>query len=129
MAGMEAEVLVKKLVRSLDTHKASDIKVLNVTEVTSLADYFVVVGGGSSTQVRALADYAEFELGQQGVTPLRIEGYQTAQWILMDYGTVVVHVFKEETRQFYDLEHLWRDGQEMDLNSFLENGGQDNEKV
>ena len=129
MAVMKAEVLVEKLVRSLDTHKASDIKVLKVTEVTSLADYFVIVGGGSSTQVRALADYAEFELGQQGVSPLRIEGYQTAQWILMDYGTVVVHVFKEETRQFYDLEHLWRDGQEMDLNSFLENGGQDNEKV
>ena len=121
---MEAQALVETLVRSLDTHKASDIKVLRVTEVTSLADYFVIVGGTSSTQVRALADYAEFELGQQGVNPLRIEGYQTAQWILLDYGTVVVHVFKEDTRQFYDLERLWNDGQEMDVNSFLENGGQ-----
>ena len=122
---METQSLVERIVRSLDTHKASEIKVLKVTEVTSLADYFVIAAGTSSTQVRALADYAEFELSQQGVQPLRIEGYQTSQWILLDYASVVVHIFKEETRQFYDLEHLWNDGREVDFNSFLENGGQE----
>ena len=126
---METRELVTRLVRSLDTHKALDMKVLQVTEVTSLADYFIIASGTGSTNVRALADYAEFELGQQGVKPLRIEGYQTSQWILSDYGTVVVHIFQKETRQFYDLEHLWKDGREVDVNSFLENGGQEYEKV
>ena len=126
---MEKETLVAQLVRSLDKHKASEITVLRVTEVTSLADYFVIAAGSSSTQVRALADYVEFELGQQEVKPLRIEGYQTSQWIVLDYGTVVVHLFQTETRQFYDLEHLWQDGEEVDINSFLENGGQEHEKV
>ena len=129
MECMEKETLVAQLVRSLDKHKASEITVLRVTEVTSLADYFVIAAGSSSTQVRALADYVEFELGQQEVKPLRIEGYQTSQWIVLDYGTVVVHLFQTETRQFYDLEHLWQDGEEVDINSFLENGGQEHEKV
>lgn len=119
---MEQQMLVKQIVCSLDKHKSFDIKVLRVTEVTSLADYFVIAAGSSSTQVRALSDYVEFELGQQGITPLRIEGYQTSQWILMDYGSVVVHIFQESTRSFYDLERLWQDAEEQDLTIFLDNG-------
>lgn len=126
---MELQALVKNVVCSLDKHKALDIKVLRVTDVTSLADYFVIAAGTSSTQVRALADYTEFELGQLGVTPLHIEGYQTAQWTLMDYDTVVVHIFQENTRSFYDLERLWQDAEELDLTIFLNNGDENNEKV
>lgn len=124
---MEIQSLVKYVVCSLDKHKAQEIKVLRVTEVTSLADYFVIAAGTSSTQVRALADYAEFELSQQGVTPSRIEGYQTAQWILLDYDSVVVHIFQESTRNFYDLERLWQDAEELDLTTFLDNGDESNE--
>lgn len=126
---MEREILLKNLVCSLDKHKAADIKILRVTEVSSLADYFVIAGGTSSTQVRALADYVEFELGEQGVNPLRIEGYQTAQWTLLDYGSVVVHIFQENTRSFYDLERLWQDAEEVELSTFLDNGDDNHEKV
>ncbi len=126
---MELQALVNRIVCSLDKHKAQDITVLRVTDVTSLADYFVIAAGTSSTQVRALSDYTEFELGQLGVTPLRTEGYQTAQWVLMDYDTVVVHIFQENTRSFYDLERLWQDAEEVDVTTFLNNGDEDNEKV
>lgn len=126
---MERNVLLTGLVSSLDKHKAADIKVLRVSEVSSLADYFVIAGGTSSTQVRALADYVEFELGEQGIKPLRIEGYQTAQWTVLDYGSVVVHIFQEATRGFYDLERLWQDAEEVDILTFLDNGDDNYEKV
>ena len=117
---MEPKALAGLAVASLDKHKAEDIKVIGVTELTSIADYFVIASGTSTTQVKALSDYVEEELGQQGVTPLRVEGYNASNWILMDYGTVLVHVFQRETRQFYDLERLWRDGSPLDPAAFLE---------
>ena len=126
---MERDILLTNLVCSLDKHKAADITVLRVSEVSSLADYFIIAGGTSSTQVRALSDYVEFELGEQGVKPLRIEGYQTAQWTLLDYGSVVVHIFQENTRNFYDLERLWQDAEEVDILTFLDNGDDKYEKV
>ena len=108
---MNTQDLVTQIVTSLDKHKAQDIRVLRVTEVSSLADYFVIAAGSSSTQVRALSDYTEFELGRQGMHPHNIEGYQTSLWTLLDYGTVVVHIFQEQTRDFYDLERLWQDAE------------------
>ena len=116
---MEARELTRQIVVSLDKHKATNIKIIGVTDVTSLADYFVIAQGTSSTQVKALTDYVEFELGEQGVKPLRVEGYNAAGWILMDYGTVIVHVFEEETRRFYDLERLWKDGEPNELTAFI----------
>lgn len=112
---MEPLELVKQLVKSLDDHKAQDIQVLKVTDVTSLADYFVIAEGTSSTQVRSLTDYAEEELKQRGVTPLRTEGYHGSTWILMDYGSVIVHVFQHETREYYNLERLWKDAEKIEI--------------
>lgn len=117
---MQPRELCQQVVRSLDKHKATDIRVLHVTDLTSLADYFVIAEGTSSTQVKALTDYVEAELEEQGVTPLRTEGYQSSQWILQDYGTVIVHVFQKDTRAFYDLERLWKDGEELPAADFLE---------
>ena len=79
---MEAKDIAKSAVVSLDKHKAADIKVIGVTDITSLADYFIIAEGTSSTQVKALSDYVEFELGEQGVKPLRVEGYNASNWIL-----------------------------------------------
>ena len=124
---MNTQELVKHIVSSLDKHKAADIRVLRVTDVTSLADYFVIAAGTSSTQVRSLADYTEFELGQRGVHPDHVEGYQTALWTLMDYHSVVVHILQQETRNFYDLERLWQDAEAVDPMIFLEGNG--NEEV
>jgi ribosome-associated protein len=116
---MDSKELVKRIVTSLDKHKAEDIKVIGVRDLTVIADYFVIASGGSSTQVKSLADYVEFELAEQDVKPHRVEGYNAANWILMDYSSVIVHVFYEETRNFYDLERLWKDGTEVELAAFL----------
>lgn len=120
---MNAKQIAGEIYRSLDKHKAQDIRVLAVSEVTSLADYFIIAAGTSSTQVRALIDYVDTELAQQGVHPLRTEGYQTSQWTLLDYGSVVVHVFQEESRAYYDLERLWTDAQLVQPTDLVDNGG------
>ena len=95
--------------KAMDSKKAKDIRVLKVEDLTVLTDYFVIGTGSSATQVKALADEVEYQLGQAGVKPLRREGMDARNWILLDYGTVIVHVFYPETRDFYDLEHLWAD--------------------
>lgn len=116
---MESRELVRQIAASLDKHKAQDLKVIGVRDLTVIADYFVIAAGTSSTQVKALADYVEYELGQQGIKPRRVEGYSSSSWILIDYGSVIVHVFYEETRAFYDLERLWKDGEQLPLSDFL----------
>lgn len=121
----QAQTVIRALVRALDTHKAGHIRVIDIGELSSLADAFVIAEGSSSTQVRALADYAEEALKQQGIAPLRTEGYRSQGWIVLDYGDVVLHIFHKETRAFYDLERLWRDGRELDVTQFLDNEGDD----
>lgn len=112
-------------VQTLDKHLGKDIRMIDVEEVTSICDCFVIAHGGSSTQVRALADYVEQELKEKhGIEPLRMEGYNSTNWILIDYGDVIVHVFNEEMRGFYDLERLWKDGKEVNIDQFLDNEGE-----
>ena len=102
---MEAKQLAAAIAASLDKHKAEDLR--------------VIATGTSSTQVKSLADYVETELKEQGVEPLRQEGYASSTWVLMDYGDVVVHIFTQQTRGFYDLERLWKDGAQLPLSDFL----------
>ena len=116
MTSME---LVEKIVKLLDSKKAQDIKVIGIADVTTIADYFIVAGGSSSTQVKALSDEVEYRLKQEDVYPSRIEGYSSSQWILIDYGHVVVHVFYSETRDYYGLERLWVDGEQVDISHLL----------
>lgn len=101
--------------KALDSKKARDIRVLKVEDITVMTDYLVLATGTSSTQVHALADEVEFKLGEAGVKPLRREGLDSKNWIVLDYGTVMVHVFHSETREFYDLEHLWADGVPVEI--------------
>lgn len=122
MENLEAKEIARGVVTSLDKHKAQDIRVIEVTDVTSIADYFVIAAGTSSTQVKSLTDYVEEEMEEKGIRPLRTEGYHSSTWILLDYGSVVVHVFQEETRRFYDLERLWKDGLPLDAAAFVEDG-------
>ncbi len=117
---MESIELVKAIVRSLDTHKAQDIRVLKVGEVSSLADYFIIAAGTSTTQVHALVDYVDTDLLKMQVHPTRIEGYQSSLWTLLDYGSVVAHIFLDSAREFYDLERLWQDATPLDPMLFLE---------
>jgi len=99
--------------------KAEDIMAIGIAKISILADYFLLCSGGSTTQVKALAEELEFKLSQQGIEPRRVEGAQTASWIILDYGEVVIHVFHRETRQFYNLERLWADGTTVDLSAAL----------
>ena len=107
---MEAKVKAELIRKALDDKLADDIEILDVAEQTSLAEYFVVASCQSTTQVRACADEVEEQLKEAGEELLHTEGYRGGAWILMDYGDVVVHVMHEETRDFYDIERLWRDG-------------------
>ena len=117
---MESKELAIRIAKILDKKKAEGLKVLSIQDLTVLADYFVIASGTSSTHVRSLADEVEFQLGQQGVEPQRVEGYEARNWILMDYGGVIVHIFYPEARSYYDLEHLWADAQPVDLSGLLE---------
>lgn len=122
---VEVKERAVQIVTSLDKHKAEDIRVLEVGDLTSLADYFIIASATSSTHVRSLSDYVEEELGRQGIRPLRVEGYSTSNWVLMDYGSVVVHLFQREARAFYDLERLWKDGKQLETADFIEVRGND----
>jgi len=105
--------LAKKAADILDNKKALRINVIKIDDISSLADYFVIGSGTSSTHVRSLADELEEKLKEAGAVPARIEGYRSNSWILLDYGSVVIHVFTQEARDFYDLDRLWADGQQV----------------
>ncbi|MGN0983384.1 MAG: ribosome silencing factor [Gemmiger sp.] len=106
---MESKELAIQLARALDAKKALGIRLLHVEDLTTVTDYFVIASGNSTTHVGALADEAEFQLERQGVKVLRTEGHDGNRWVLLDYGSVIVHVFTKEAHDFYDLEHLWAD--------------------
>ena len=102
--------MTKLAVTALEDKKAENIKIINIETVSSLADYFIIAGGSNRNQVQARCDNVEETLGRAGYTQCKIEGYESANWILMDYGDLVIHLFDEENRLFYDLERIWRDG-------------------
>ena len=103
----------------LTQSKGTDIKVLGVGSITSIADYFLIASGNSANQVRSLADYVEEALAKEDIRPLRNEGYNTGDWVTLDYGDVLIHVFRRETRDFYDLERLWVDATDVDITPYL----------
>lgn len=110
-----------EIVRILDNKKALNIQAIRVGEVTVLADCFIIASTTNPTHVKALADEVEFQLKERfNVVPDHMEGYQAADWIVMDYGDVVVHIFHEKAREYYSLEKLWSDGTPMEVASLLE---------
>ncbi len=100
--------------KALDEKKGKDIKVIDIREVSVIADYFVIASASNANQVEAMVDNVEEVLGKAGFEPKQIEGSRNSNWVLMDYEDVIVHVFDEENRLFYDLERIWRDGKVMD---------------
>lgn len=115
---MERTELMRSIVATLDSKKAIDIKSLEITELTAVADYFVIATGTSGTHIRALSDEVQDALTKQGVEPRNVEGKSTG-WILLDYGTVVVHVFTPDQRELYSLEHLWGDAKQVDISDLI----------
>ena len=96
-------------IEALEDKKAEDIQVIDISQVSVLADYFIIASGSNRSQIQALIDNVEEKLGRAGYEPKQIEGYDSANWVLMDYRDVIVHVFDRENRLFYDLERIWRD--------------------
>ena len=117
---MEPKELALLAAKALDSKKGGDIKVMEVTDLTSLADYFVICTGSSTTQINALCDCVEEKLEVEGgEKALRREGHRGGIWVLLDYGCMVIHVFNDEAREFYALERLWNDGKSVDLTDVL----------
>ena len=116
-ADVDAQIFeaVKTAVAAADDKKAKDLLILRVAEITSFTDYFVICSGSSVRQVQAIADAVTEQLKASGERPMHTEGYKTGEWVLIDYGTFVVHVFTEDSRKFYDLERLWRDAEKVQV--------------
>jgi len=111
---LTSKEMAKIAIEALEEKKAIDIRVIDISEVSVIADYFIIGEGSNRNQVQAIADEVEENLGRAGANPKQIEGYPTANWILMDYRDVIVHIFDTENRQFYNLERIWKDGKEID---------------
>ncbi len=115
---MQSKEMTKLAVEALEDKKAEDISIIDISEVSVLADYFIIASGNNKSQVQAMIDNVEEKLGRAGFVPKQIEGYNSANWILMDYGDIIVHVFDKENRLFYDLERIWRDGKMISVEEF-----------
>ena len=106
----ESAKLALLAAEALDEHKAGDIRVIDISNVSVLADYFIIASGTNPSQIRALADATEEKLGRAGHPSKQMEGYTTAKWVLLDFGDVIVHIFDQEDRLLYNLERIWHDG-------------------
>ena len=107
---MDSREMARIAVKALEDKKGEDIRIIDISKVSVLADYFIIANGTNSNQVQALVDNVQDELFKAGVEAKQVEGYSTASWILMDFNDIIVHVFSQEDRLFYDLERILRDG-------------------
>lgn len=119
MSKISQNDMLKTIIKAMDSKLAEEIKLIGIKDLTIVADYFVIANGSSTTQTRAIADEVEFKLKQQGIEPIRTEGYADSTWIVLDYGDIVVHVFYKETRDYYKLERLWADGEQCDIEEYI----------
>ena len=118
---METKEILKIAANALNDKKALNIKAIKIGDLTVLCDYFLLATATSSTHVRSLSEEVEFKLSEAGVEPLRVEGKSTG-WILLDYGSIIIHVFTRDSREFYGLDQMWADGEETELDNMLNLG-------
>ncbi|MBU3876753.1 ribosome silencing factor [Faecalicatena sp. AGMB00832] len=111
----QAKEMAKIAFKALDEKKGEDIKIIDISGVSVLADYFIIANGNSDSQVNALVDNVEESLGKAGFHLKQREGHGTGSWVLLDFNDIIVHIFDKENRLFYDLERIWRDGKDVDI--------------
>ena len=111
----DSKEMLKVIIDALQDKKAEDIRVIDISNVSVIADYFVIASGSNTNQIQAMVDNVEEEMFTAGFDNPKVEGYNTASWILLDYNDVIVHVFSEDDRAFYNIERIWRDGKEIDI--------------
>lgn len=109
-----SKAMAKLAIAALEDKKAEDIRIIDISEVSVMADFFIIANGSNRSQIQAMADNVEEVLGRAGYVLRQVEGYNTANWILMDFGDLIIHVFDKENRLFYNLERIWRDGKLME---------------
>lgn len=114
--------LVGKAILALEDKKAEDIRIIDISEVSVIADYFIIVNGNNVSQIQAMADEVEEKLYKAGCPLKQKEGYTNANWVLLDFGDIIIHIFDKENRLFYDLERIWRDGVLIDPDKMKNNG-------
>lgn len=112
---METKELVKELYAAIEDKKGENIRIIDISGVSVIADYFIIANGNNINQVQAIADSVDEIMTKNNQPAGKIEGYNSANWILMDYGNVIVHIFSKEDRFFYDLERIWRDGKSIEI--------------
>lgn len=112
---MTSKELAKIAINALDDKKGEDIKVIDISEVSVLADYFIIAGGSNRSQIQAMADNVDECLSKNGGTLKQIEGYDAGNWVLLDFQDIIVHIFDKENRLFYDLERIWSDGKQIKI--------------
>ena len=110
--------MAKLAIEALEDKKAEEIKLIDISEVSVIADLFIIANGSNRSQIQALCDNVDEKLGRAGYPVKQKEGYDTANWVLLDFGDIIVHIFDKENRLLYDLERIWRDGKQIDLESF-----------
>ena len=119
LANADSFKIAEAAVKVLDIKKANDIKLLKIDEKTTIADYFVICAGNSTTQIKTLADEVEYQLNNGGVEHVRLQGTDSDEWKVIDCLNVIIHIFSNEARNFYKLEKLWADAEEIDISGLL----------
>ena len=112
--------MTRLAIQALEDKKAEDIRIIDISQVSILADYFIIASGTNRSQIQAMTDNVSEVLGRSGTALRQVEGYDTANWILMDFGDIIVHIFDKENRLFYNLERIWQDGKQVELSEFLD---------
>ena len=120
MENNKSKEMAKLAIQALEDKKAEDIKVIDISEVSVIADYFIIANGTNRSQIQAMSDNVEETLGRAGYPLKQIEGYQNANWVLLDFNDVIIHIFDKENRLFYDLERIWRDGKLIETDSLMQ---------
>ncbi len=115
MTEEKSRKMAQLAIEALEDKKAEEIRVLDISEISVIADYFIIAGGNNKNQVQTLCDNVTEKLGRAGYPENHIEGYETANWVLVDFGDIIVHIFDKENRTLYDLERIWRDGKTVDI--------------
>lgn len=110
---MQSKEMTKLAIEALADKKAEDIRIVDISEISVMADYFIIANGNNRSQIQALSDNVQEVLEKAGCRMRQVEGYHTANWILLDFGDLIIHIFDKENRQFYNLEHIWRDGKQL----------------
>ena len=114
---MNSNEIAKIAITALEDKKAEDIKVIDISEVSVIADYFIIANGTNRNQIQTLSDHVKETLGRAGVELKQVEGYDNANWVLLDFRDVIIHIFDKENRLFYDLERIWRDGKTIEIDN------------